>query len=209
VLGRPPAGVLDVVGALVGGGEALDEPAGVAVVGQRRPGPAGQDRLAQPVDLAAGVVDVELAGDGVAGAFEDAGQGVAVGGEPPVPDVDRPGGVGRHELDHDPLAVADVQSPEVVFALRHHVPQHVVQPGGGEVEVDEPGAGELDPGGVGGGRGGEHVDDLGRQLPGVAPGGLGGGEGDVGGPVPVLPPGGPLEPDRGGGRDAELVEGVA
>src|SRR5690606_4721759 len=82
VLGGPAPGLLDVLGAVVGAGQALPVAARVAALGQGPTGPAGQDRLAEATDLPAGVVDVVLAGDVVAAALEQAGERVAVGGEP-------------------------------------------------------------------------------------------------------------------------------
>src|SRR5690606_31972515 len=73
VPGGPPAGLGDVVGTVVGAGEALDEPARVAALGDGHAGPPGQHRLAQAADLPTGVVDVVLAADVVAAPCEQAG----------------------------------------------------------------------------------------------------------------------------------------
>ena len=84
-----------------------------------------------------------------------------------------------------------------------------MQPGRGEVEVHEPGPGDLGPGDMGRRVGGEDLDDLARELAGVPLRVLGGREGDVGGPVPVHAPGRPLERDGVGRGHADLVEGTA
>src|SRR5690606_27169154 len=145
VLGGPAPGLLDVLGAVVGAGQALDEAARVAALGQRPARPAGQDGLAEAADLPAGVVHVVLAGDLVAAALAQPAERVAVGGAPAVAGVDRPGRVGRDELDLDSLAVAEVVAGVALLALGDDLGQHLVEPGGRQVEVDEPGARDLDP----------------------------------------------------------------
>src|SRR5690606_6186785 len=117
----------------------------VAALGQGPTGPAGQDRLAEATDLPAGVVDVVLAGDLVAAALEQPAERVAVGGEPAVADVDRPGRVGRDELDLDALALPEVVAGVALLALGDDLGQDLVEPGGRQVEVDEPRARDLDP----------------------------------------------------------------
>jgi hypothetical protein len=59
------------------------------------------DRLAEQADLLAGVVDVVLTGDRVAGGLEQLGDRVAGRGPPAGTDVQRAGRVGGHELDVD------------------------------------------------------------------------------------------------------------
>ncbi len=58
-------------------------------------------RFAQQLDLSAGVVDVELADDIVAGPLEQRGDRVAECGSPPVGHVERTGRVRRHEFHVD------------------------------------------------------------------------------------------------------------
>ena len=81
---RRPAGASS-SGSRVGGardlrGELGDVLALVAVLGRLLAARAGLDRLAERCDLAAGVVDVVLALDGVAGELEEPRERVAVGG---------------------------------------------------------------------------------------------------------------------------------
>ena len=108
LLAAPAAGLGDVVGPVVPRAEVGDELAGIAVLGNGLAVLAGEHARAEAPHLAAGVVDVVLAGDLVPRALEEPGERVAVGREPAVADVQRPGRVGRDELDHHPLAVADV-----------------------------------------------------------------------------------------------------
>ena len=68
----------------------------------------GPQALAHPVDLDAGVVDVELARHLVPAPFEERGDAVAQGGAAAVPDVQGAGRVGGDELHVDPDAAADV-----------------------------------------------------------------------------------------------------
>ena len=58
--------------------------------------------------------------------------------------VQRAGGVGADELDHDLRPGADVGAGVAVGALLEHLGEHVVQPRVGEAEVHEAGAGDLD-----------------------------------------------------------------
>ncbi len=113
LLGRPPAdrpgGVL---ARLLGPGQdfgrdlarhVVDVVAVVAVLGDLAAFADGHDRRAQVLDLAAEVVEVVLARDGVAGGRQDPAQEVAGEGAAGIADVERPGGVGRDELDVDAL----------------------------------------------------------------------------------------------------------
>ncbi len=123
----------------------------VALVAVRRE----RHRLAEPlevaqpdadredVDLPAGVVDVELAVDGVSGGEQQVAERGAVGGVPAVADVQRPGRVRRHELEQDPLAAAG-RAPAVGVALVEGRAELGVVGGRREVEVDEAGTGDLD-----------------------------------------------------------------
>src|SRR3954447_25681390 len=78
-------------------GDLADVGADVAVVGWLPAAGARLDRLAQTRDLAAEVVDVELAVDVVPAEGEQAGERVAVRGVAAVADVQRAGRVGRDE----------------------------------------------------------------------------------------------------------------
>ncbi len=78
---------------------------------------AGGQRLAEFFDLVAGVVDVELAGDLVAGPVEHAGQTVAQRAAAGVAQMHGAGGVGRDELDHGFLALPHVAAAIVVALL--------------------------------------------------------------------------------------------
>ncbi len=205
-LGGPPPGSIDVVGPVVGRGQPLHEPGGIPPVGQRRAGPPSQQRLAKPPDLPPGVVHVVLPGDGVPAPLEDPRQAVPVRGEPPVPDMNRPGRVGGDELDHHPLAGPDVQPPIVALAPGNDVPQHVVQPGWRKGKVDEPRPGNIDGSHVRRRRGVEQIGDLASKLPRVPPGAPSGSKRNVGRPLTMLPPSRPLEHDNIGRRDAKLAK---
>ncbi len=99
-------------------------------------------RLAELIDLAPHVVDVELAVHAVAGPLEERGDRVAERGAPAVPDVERAGRVGRDELHHD-----GEPAPQVAAAIRaacaHELAQLPVQEGVAEPEVDESVPGDL------------------------------------------------------------------
>ena len=100
------------------------------------------DRAGQGLDLGPVVVDVVLARDGVAAPVEQPGHRVAGDGAPAVPDVHGAGGVGRDELDVDPLPL-----PHVAPAEARPLPLHLRQPGEpdlrAQLEVDESGAGDF------------------------------------------------------------------
>jgi hypothetical protein len=146
----------------------------------------------------------------VTGALEQPRQGIAVGREPAVADVDRAGGVGRHELDHDLLAAAQLRGGVRRRALVDDLGEDVVQPGGCEAEVHEARTGDLDGLDVRRQVGVEVLDELGGQLARVAPGLLGRGERHVRGPVAVLPVGRSLHRDLLRKRfDGERHQGAA
>ena len=116
----------------------------VAVLGRLLAGHPGGDRVGEAADLAAGVVDVELALDLVADRLQQPHEGVAVGGVATAADVQRAGRVGGDELDQDPLGRRGRRRAEVL-AGRDQRGQRAPVPGVGEEEVDEAGAGDLDP----------------------------------------------------------------
>ena len=125
----------------------LDVLAGVAVR-RGRPALGGRlDRFAEAVDLDAGVVDVMLAGDVGPGRREDPAERVADGRPPGVPEVDRTGRVGRHELEVDLLLGEDVAPPVRVAGLDHHAGERA---GGGraEADVEEARPGHVDTGDI-------------------------------------------------------------
>ncbi len=140
-------------GLAVGGVDALggDPPpqlddvlAFVAVRRQLGAGHTGDDRVGEAVDLAAAVVDVVLALDLVADRLQQADEGVAIGRVAAAADVQRPGRVGGDELDQDPLRVGGRGRAEIL-ADGDQRRQRPPEPGVGEEEVDEAGAGDLDP----------------------------------------------------------------
>ena len=90
-----------------------------------------------------GVVDVELAGDLVAGPREQRGDPVAERGAAPVRHVQRPGGIGRHELDVD-LHPPPGCGPAVVGPLGQHLSEDPDPLIGLEKKIDEPGTCNVD-----------------------------------------------------------------
>ena len=76
------------------------------------PQSAGCHRGAEDVDLAARIVEVVLARDAVARRLEDAAEQVADERAAGVADRERPGRVGRHELDVDVLGLGDRRATE-------------------------------------------------------------------------------------------------
>jgi hypothetical protein len=123
--------------------------------------------------------------------------------------MERPGRVGRHELDVDARSVAEVGPRVAVLAAVDDVGEDVVEPGVVQEEVHEARAGQLHPIHVGRRSGRQALDELRREVARVATVGLRGREGDVGGPVAVLATGRALEVDLLGWGDADLGEGGA
>src|SRR5690606_18125568 len=93
------------------------------------------------VDLVAGVVVVELAGDLVAAGVVEAADRVAQRGLARVAHVQRAGGIGRDELDHDLFAVA--RAAAVGPALFADGRQHGLTGARRDAEIDEAGPGDL------------------------------------------------------------------
>ena len=117
--------------------------AGVAVLGGRLAPRGGEQRVGEPIDLRARVVEVVLGADRGALGAQQPGQRVP-NGRPPYPaDVDRPGRVGRDELEVDALSG---QSPPVPvgLALIDDGTGHCSRGRGNEPDVQEPGARDLD-----------------------------------------------------------------
>ncbi len=131
-LGDDPFGQLDHVLALV------------AALGRLGPGHPSGNRFREALDLAAGVVDVVLALGLVPDRLQQPHQGVAISGVAAAADVQWPGRVGRDELDQDPLGRLGRRRAEPI-AGRDQGSQRPLVPGVGEKEVDEAGAGDLDP----------------------------------------------------------------
>jgi hypothetical protein len=86
-------------------GELAHVGAVVAVLRRRLPSRAGRERLAEAADLAARVVDVVLALDGMPGEGEDPAQAVAVGGVARRGHGERARRVGADELHEHALGV--------------------------------------------------------------------------------------------------------
>ena len=123
--------------------ELRDVLAVVAVLGRLLASPHGVDRGAEPVHLSAGVVVVVLALDGVAGEREQPGDAVAVGAVPGRGHGDRARRVRGHHLDLNALgrrlrSRRRTRSPAA--SMRR---ESLGEPGVVEVEVDEPGTGDL------------------------------------------------------------------
>src|SRR5690554_786628 len=93
---------------------------------------AGLNRQGQVVDLGAGVVVVELTGNIVTVGFQQAAQAVANRGATAVAYVQRAGGVGRHKLHLDLLALAGVVAAELLRFIQNAV--HNAERAGGAHE---------------------------------------------------------------------------
>jgi len=162
LLGGPVRGVRDARG------EVGDVVAVVAVLRRLLPAGTGADRLAEAPDLAAGVVDVVLALDGVAGELEHPRERVAVGGVAARGDGDRPRRVRRHELHEDPLGrLGDAGAVRVAGV--EDVGERVAHPGVGHEEVEEARTRDVDagdlPGELLGDERAEALGDRARRLP--------------------------------------------
>ncbi len=195
LLGRPPAdrpgGVLS---RLLGPGQdfgrdiarhVVDVVAVVAVLGDLAAFADGHDRRPQVLDLAAEVVEVVLARDGVAGSRHDPAEQVAGEGAAGIADVERPGGVGRDELDVDAFRMRGNGA-----APGGRIEQDVLRRGRqsvvGEADVEESGRRDLHRGNGGVGVRGSSGDVRGDgpgDLQGRAAVGLGQPQGDIAGEV--------------------------
>ncbi len=154
--------------------------------------------VAEHVELRAGVVQVVLAVHLGALGREEIRDRVADRDPPPATGVQRPGGVGRDELEVDP-APLEHRRAAVPLSLLNNPTEHIVQPGGCEEEIEEPRPGDLDPGKMRDSLRLERVlhalgdlarvpADLSLQL-----------ERHVGRPVAVVPAAGRLQADAAGG----------
>ena len=123
--------------------DVVDVRALVAVLRHRLALRPGLDRGAELVHLRPAVVDVELPLHAGTGRVEHPGQRVADRGPPGVAEVQRPGRVGRDELDVDPLAgervVAAVRRPG-----REHVCRDLSLGPGRDRDVEEPRPRDVD-----------------------------------------------------------------
>ena len=99
-------------------------------------------RTGELIDLGTAIVDVVLAGDGIAHCFEEVGERVAEDRTAGVPDMHRAGGVGRDVLDID-LRPTAPGSPAIGGIGLDQRLEHAVPIGGLQSEVDEAGAGDL------------------------------------------------------------------
>ena len=174
---REPADCLQVVGGAVvrirGGVVARDLPdvfALVAVVGKGRgdalrfPDPR-LHRQGEIHDLRTGVVVIELAMNGKTLRGEQARDRVADGRTAAVPDMQRAGGIGRHEFD-DHLFAAAARRAAVAIAFVQN-PRHDRLPRGvGDEQVDESRAGDF--GAREQRRSGQRRHQVGRQLARIA-----------------------------------------
>src|SRR5436190_883416 len=127
----------------------------VAALGDRLAPCASSDRLAQKTGLGAVVVDVVLALHRVSGELEQPAKRVAVGGVAARRRGRRPGRIGRDELEEDPLCDLRAAGAVGVASLKDTAerrPEPVV----GQKQVQEAGAGDLDPL--------EHAVEVGAQL---------------------------------------------
>ena len=115
----------------------------VAVLGNRLIPCHSDHRLAELTHLRAGVVDVELTLHLVTAVFKKTGQSVTVGGIAGMTHVHRPGRVGGHELDQNPLAR---QIPAGIERRPRgkHIGESRDQPRVGEKQVEKSRPGNLE-----------------------------------------------------------------
>ncbi len=143
-----------------------------------QPGGQGED-----VHLPPGIVDVILAGDGVARRLQHVGEAGAEGRAAPVAHMEGPRGIGGDELHLHLAALAPVAAP-VGGPGGLDGAHHGLFGGGGEMDVAEAGPGDFGAGDIG--RGGQRCDQAGGELAGIFPHGLGEPHGEVAGIVPML-----------------------
>jgi hypothetical protein len=150
-------------------------------------------RPREQVDLPPGVVDVELARDAVPRGLEQVRERVADRRMPPGHDVDRTCRVRGDEFDVDRLARRGLGFAEAL-PLGGRPAHDVGKPRLSKPEVQESGPGYLHAGDEAG-----RIDSIGYRLSDLARvrSLAGRGQGDVRGPVAVLPPSRPLERDGG------------
>ena len=140
--------VVEIAGVGTGRGQLLGELgdvfALVALVG-RLPSPhASGDGLGEAAHLAAGVVQVVLPLDPVAGEGEESSQRVTITGVTALGRGQRPGRVGGDELHQHPLGSLGGSAAEGIAGVEQGG-EALAVPAIGQEDVDEPGAGDLDP----------------------------------------------------------------
>ena len=180
------------VGLADGRREGIDVLPRVAALRRLLAAQARQHRTAEPFHLAPGVVDVVLRGDVRARGAQEADHGVTERGPSGVSDVQRTGGVGRDVLEiHDPAGFA--RAPSVCRAGIDNGAREFTGARRVEGDVEEAGTGDVDLLDTGNlpQAGGEQVGDHARRH--TCP--LGDLNGDVRGPVPVIPGAGALDAD--------------
>ena len=99
-------------------------------------------RARQDIDLGAGIVDVIFARDGIAGEGQQIGERVAEDRAAAVPDMHRPGRIGRDVFDIDLLALTRVAAA-VILPRRQHDAQLLAPDMRLERKVDEAGSGDV------------------------------------------------------------------
>ena len=93
-------------------------------------------RIGQLLDLLAGIVDVVLAHDAIAGKREERGERIAEHGTSRVRHRERARGIGRDVFHVHELALADLRAP-VIASLLQKLGQRLLPEGSGEREIDE------------------------------------------------------------------------
>ena len=159
-------------------------------------------------DLDTRIVVIELALNLPAAGLEQRGDRIAQRSLSAMTDMQRPGGVGRHELDQDLAARAKLVAPEAI-ALREDHAEHFALGAGGQTQIDEARTGDL-------GRfdqlsrtGGLHqINQRLRNRTRVALERLGDLQGEVAGKVAMISLLGSLEQGLGTGRDLDGI-GIA
>ncbi len=109
---------------------------------------AQEGRARQHVDLRAGVVYVIFPCDIIAGKGEQIGERIAEHRPARMPDMHRPGRVGRDIFDIGRLGLAHVRAPIILAPLQHRA-QHTRPERLAQGQVDETGPGNLELGDIG------------------------------------------------------------
>ena len=127
------------------GGDFGDVVATITVFGDGLAFGGGNEGVGEPVDLAAVIVEVVFAGHVGAAGGEDPAEGVAHGGPPGAAQVDGSGRVGGDEFQVDALPAVEAVVP-VGGAGGKDVGHDLALGGGGQSDVNESGAGDVDGG---------------------------------------------------------------